>query len=115
MQVLTEEVAAVERAHDRLGLSYREIAGALRADESTVHRWRSGTTEPSRVFIDRLEALQEFMDELGPTFRSKDAARGWLDRPVPDLGGRTPRALLLGGRLERVTRLLLRLNIGMTS
>ncbi|MGH7563094.1 MAG: helix-turn-helix domain-containing protein [Gemmatimonadota bacterium] len=114
MAVLARPLRAVEAAHDRLGLSYREIADALRADESTVHRWRSGVTEPSAVFVDRLEALQELVDEARRTFRSYGVARSWLDREVPDLGGRSPRSVIVTGRLEQVTRLLLGLNLGMT-
>lgn len=114
MPVVARPLRAIETAHDRLGLSYREIAGSLRADESTVHRWRSGTTQPSAVFLDRLEALEELVEEVCRTFRSPAATRSWLDREVPDLGGRSPRSVIVAGRLERVTRLLLGLNLGMT-
>lgn len=115
MAVLARQLRVVEKAHDRLGLSYREIAEALRADESTVHRWRSGATEPSPVFLERLEALEELVTEVGRTFGSDDAARSWLDREVADLGGRSPRSVIVTGRLERVTRLLLGLNLGLTA
>lgn len=113
--VLARRLQAIEAAHDRLGLTYREVARALRADESTLHRWRGGETEPSPVFLDRLEALEEFLAEVARTFRSDEAALRWLDREVPALDGRTPRELLLAGRMERLTGLLLSLNLGMTA
>lgn len=115
MAVLARRLHAVEEAHDRLGLTYRAVAAALRADESTLHRWRGGETEPSPVFLDRLAALEEFLAEVARTFRSDAAARRWLDREVPELDGRTPRELLLAGRVERLTAILLALNLGMTA
>lgn len=115
MSVLDTRLRAIEQAHERLDLSYREIASALRADESTVHRWRTGATEPSPVFLDRLEALEELLRELDRTFRSPDDARAWLDRKVRQLGGQRPRELLLKGRMERVTGILMALNLGVTT
>ncbi|MFQ5889624.1 MAG: antitoxin Xre/MbcA/ParS toxin-binding domain-containing protein [Gemmatimonadota bacterium] len=115
MAVLARQLRALEDAHDRLGLSYRNLSDVLRADESTLHRWRSGTSEPSPAFLDRLEALGEFLEQLRATFRSDDAARTWLDREVPELGGGTPRKQLLAGRVERLTAILLGLNVGVTT
>jgi transcriptional regulator with XRE-family HTH domain len=112
MSVLRSELKAVEEAHDLLGLTYREIAAALKADESTLHRWRSAESDPSPIFLSRLESLEEFLRELEGTFRSWDAARRWLDREVEALAGRRPREVLLQGRLERVTGVLLSLNLG---
>lgn len=115
MAVLDARLRAIERAHEQLDLSYRDIASALRADESTVHRWRSGATDPSPVFLDRLEALGELLEELDRTFRSLEGAREWLDRTVVELDDRRPRDLLLEGRMERLTAVLMALNLGMTT
>lgn len=115
MAVLPGQLEAIERAHDGLGLSYRDVARVLRADESTLHRWRGGTTEPSPVFLDRLETLEALLDELDRTFREPEHARAWLDREVEELGGRRPRDLLLAGRMERVVAVLLALNLGVTT
>ncbi len=41
-------------------------------------------------------------------------ARYWLDRKVPALQGRTPREVLLSGRIERLTGLLAKFNAGNT-
>lgn len=112
MAVLQRQLRAIERAHEYLDLSYREIANAIRADESTLHRWRAGTTEPSPVFLDRLESLSRFLDQLDDTFRDPEHARSWLEREVPELQGRRPLDELSEGRMERITAVLLALNLG---
>lgn len=115
MATLVQELQTVELSHDALGLTYQEIARAIRADESTLHRWRSGDTEPSPVFLGRLDALGELLIELRRTFNDWDAARRWLDQSVPYLAGETPRAALLSGRVEKLTALLGALNAGIFS
>ena len=87
---------------------------ALRADESTLHRWRSGG-DPSPVFSARLEALEEFLAELQETFREPQDAREWLDTEVPALKGRRPIEVIGEGRIEVLTGLLYALNAGMTT
>lgn len=94
-----------------LGLTYREIAASLGADESTLHRWRSGTSAPRSVFLSRMDALREMREELLAAMPPRAAAE-WLRTPVPALDGRRPAELLIEGRIEPVTRLLLRLNLG---
>lgn len=112
MATLAHQLRAVEQAHDLLGLTYAEVARAIKADESTVHRWRSGDSEPSPIFLDRLDALGELLTELRRTVRDQATARYWLDRAVPALGGRTPRELLFAGRIERLTGILMSFNAG---
>lgn len=112
MATLAHELRAVEQAHDLLGLTYAEVARAIRADESTIHRWRSGDSVPSPVFLDRLDALGELLGELRRTVKDQVTARYWLDRKVPVLQGRTPREVLLAGRIERLTGLLTSFNAG---
>jgi putative toxin-antitoxin system antitoxin component (TIGR02293 family) len=112
MAVLQRQLRAIERAHDYLDLSYRDVARALRSDESTLHRWRAGKTDPSPVFLDRLESLSELLDELERTFRNSEHARSWLQREVSELDDRRPADLLVEGRIERITAVLLALNLG---
>jgi uncharacterized protein (DUF2384 family) len=114
MAVLIPHVRAIENAHEYLGLSYQKIAEAIKADESTLHRWRSGG-EPSPVFAARLEALEEFLDELKETFRRAHDAREWLETEVQALKGRRPIDLIGEGRLEVLTGLLYALNSGMAT
>lgn len=108
------ELQVVEEARRVLGLTYKQIAQAIRADESTFHRWRSGESEPSPVFLARLEAMAEFLRELNDTFRRREDAQSWLGASVPALKGKRPLDLLLEGRVETLTGVLYALNSGMT-
>ncbi len=103
----------IEELHDRLGFTYRELAGAIHADEATLHRWRKGGgAAPSPVYLARLAALQTFMDELRRTFRRWDDAAAWVDRAAPAFRDATPRSLILEGHVDRVTGVLYALNAG---
>ena len=103
----------VEELHDRLGFTYRELAGAIHADEATLHRWRKGNgAAPSPVYLARLAALQAFLDELQRTFRRWEDAVAWLERAAPAFRNETPRALILAGHVDRVTGVLYALNAG---
>jgi uncharacterized protein (DUF2384 family) len=108
---LAPQLQYIEEAHEALGLTWRQIAGALGADESTLHRWRSGESEPRSVYLRRMEALKEFQAELFAALRP-EYAREWLSTPVPSLGGRRPIDLLLEGGIEPLTRIMMRLNLG---
>jgi transcriptional regulator with XRE-family HTH domain len=113
MATLTPQLEAVEQTHDLLGLTYREIADAINATESTLHRWRKGHgADPTPVFRARLEALAAFMVELGRTFRDWNEARVWLDQRITFLADRTPREMILSGHVDRVTGVLYALNAG---
>ena len=110
-------LAVVEALHDRLGFTYRELAGAVHADEATLHRWRANAERgagapPSPVYLARLAALEAFLDELARTFRQWDDAVAWVDRPAPAFRGETPRALIRAGHVDRVTGVLYALNAG---
>ena len=93
-------VAVIERARLDWDLRYDEIADALGADESTLHRWRARATRPSRAFRTRLAALSTLMAVVARDYPTPDDARRWLAEPLPALGGYTPRALLTSGRAE---------------
>lgn len=108
---LASQLRYVEDAHDVLGLTYRQIAAAMGADESTLHRWRAGDSAPRSIFLSRMDALREFQQELLETM-SPVAARAWLQQPAPALDSRSPAELLDEGRIEPLTRLLIRLNLG---
>jgi uncharacterized protein (DUF2384 family) len=108
---LVPQLAFVEDAHDVLELAYHQIAAALGANESTLHRWRAGESEPRSVFVSRMEALHELQTELLDAM-APAAAREWLYRAVPSLDGRRPVDLITEGRIEPVVRLLMRLNLG---
>jgi transcriptional regulator with XRE-family HTH domain len=106
-------LTVVEELHDQLGFTYRELAGAIHADEATLHRWRKGSgAAPSPVYLARLAALQTFVDELRRTFQRWEDAAVWVDRPAPAFRNETPRALVLAGHVDRVTGVLYALNAG---
>ncbi len=115
MATTVAHLPVVDEAHKVLGLTYKQVAGILRADESTLQRWRTGTSDPSPVFLGRMESLDELLRELRATFRRTNAAKRWLETPVPAFGDQRPLDLLLGGRIERVTAALQAFNSGMTT
>lgn len=100
----------VELARSVLGLDYGEIARAVQADESTLYRWRLGQA-PTAVYLSRLERLDDLVREIQRTMRP-EAIPDWLDRPIPALGGETPRSMILTGRSETVLGMLISLNAG---
>lgn len=106
MTVAATAVTTIEHAHRVLGLTYIELARALAADESTLHRWRSGYTVPSPVFETRLAGLAELLAALERVFPDWNAATAWLQAPLGEIGGREPRALLLQGRCDVILGIL---------
>lgn len=114
MAVMSPHVQAIEEAHDYLGLPYHKLAKAIKADESTLHRWRSGG-EPSPVFSARLEALEELLVQLRETFQRREDARRWLERKIPALKQKRPIDLISEGRIEVLTGLLYALSSGMAT
>jgi transcriptional regulator with XRE-family HTH domain len=107
------QVTTIEAARQQLDLSYREIAQALHAEESTVHRWRNGSVLPTPVFIGRLGSLGDLLVELNRTFARQADTREWLANPNPALQNKTPLEVILGGQMDRVTGMLYALNAGL--
>jgi uncharacterized protein (DUF2384 family) len=101
------DLASIEHAHDVLRLSYFEIARALHADETTLHRWRRGASAPSPVFAARLTALARCVDALGRAYPHPAEAGAWLAAPHPMLGAQSPREALDAGEIGLVTGALL--------
>jgi transcriptional regulator with XRE-family HTH domain len=101
----------IDEAQEYLRLTVKEIAAACNANEATVHRWLSAKASPTYVFLWRLTALSELVGAMEKYFPSANEARAWLDRPRPELVGfsdvEVPRDLLLGGRADILTGLLL--------
>jgi hypothetical protein len=111
MPVTTEsgtDMHALDRAHDRLHLSWADVGAIVGVDESTIHRWRSGTSVPRPMARSRLAQLQETLDLLRRVFAGPDLARQWLTEKRPrGLGGTdTPLAVMRAGRIDRVLMLL---------
>lgn len=102
----TARIDAIERAHTTLGLPYVDIARLLLTGESTLYRWRAGTTAPTGVNRARLTVLDEFVSALERAFPDEATASAWLDAPLAPLGGRQPRVLLAEGRVELLVGVL---------
>lgn len=98
---------AIERARQALDLTYGEIATSISANESTLHRWRSGESRPSRGFRLRILRLAELVDALERAFPEPERARAWLHAPHASLWGQAPLALLRQGRPDLVLGVLL--------
>jgi transcriptional regulator with XRE-family HTH domain len=114
MEVQSSTLPGVAEAKEYLGLSLKQIAQAVQADESTLHRWLSGPVTPSPVFLARLEAVEVLVKEMRRTFREEARARQWLSQSLPALDGKTPIELVLEGRSEVLTGMLYALNSGMS-
>lgn len=115
MATIVRELEALERLHAEFGFSYAQLAQALNTSEPTLHRWRRGSGgEPTPVYLKRLEAFEAFLNELDDLFASKRAATAWLDKSLNVLKDRTPREMILGGHVDRVTGVLYALNAGVS-
>ena len=101
-------VAQIERARTELGLTYAEIAAALKVDESTLHRWRAGRErQRSSAGARGIEGLSLLMDAQAKRFGNDHrGANAWMDTPNASCGGDTPRVWLRDGRADYLAGLL---------
>jgi uncharacterized protein (DUF2384 family) len=93
---------AVHQLESDLGLSSKDLTGALSVDRRTLERWVSGETYPQRDARRRLVALLGLHDRLCEAFDGSEGAREWLHAPSRYLGGITPAEAVRTGRLDRV-------------
>ena len=100
-------VEAIKRARRTLQFTYAEVAQAITADQSTLHRWQSGQSRPTAGSRLRLIALAELIDALERAYPDPDQARTWLNGPLCCLDGRTPRRVLEEGRPDLLTGILI--------
>lgn len=102
------DLRVLGRAHAKLKLGWSDIGQIIGVDESTLHRWRSGTSRPRPMAVARLALFEELLSLLNRVFAGPDVARKWLIEKRPaGLGGRdTPMDVMLAGRLDRVVSLL---------
>lgn len=103
---VSKQVGAIEQAHDRLALSYGDVARVVGADESSIHRWRKGETEPSPIFRRQLASLGRLLLALEAAFDTWSKASSWLGRRFPASSGETIRDLLMAGEIDRVIALV---------
>jgi uncharacterized protein (DUF2384 family) len=102
------DLSVLERAHTRLQLGWEDISHIIGVDESTVHRWRSGTSTPRPITHARIAQFADLLEMLPRLFAGPDRAREWLNERRPDaLGGmETPLEVMRAGRIDRVLTLL---------
>jgi putative toxin-antitoxin system antitoxin component (TIGR02293 family) len=95
-----------------LDLPVRTVAVALAIPERTMHRLKQATVVPA-VIADKVARARDVLDRAAAVLGSRPAARHWLARPNPALGGDTPLSRLdtsLGW--EQVKQLLGRIEHG---
>lgn len=116
MVTIDREVRAANQTldwvHDKLGLDWTEVAGAVGADRRTIYRWRRGRSGPSAEHRERIEDLRELRFLLETVLPDWDARLEWLYASVPQLRGRTPISLIRLGRLDAVIGVLAGLESG---
>jgi hypothetical protein len=98
--------AALGWAADELEFSDREISQTLGVDRKTVHRWRNRESVPGPEQRKQVEKLSQLKWLLDNAFRTPDIGKRWLYRPASGLGGKTPAASLLEGKIDSVIGVL---------
>lgn len=86
-------------------LSYRDIARATGAGDSTVRAWIRGTRAPTGERAERLVELSAVVERLA---RVMDPAYipVWLRKPVGALDDEKPIDVLSSGEYRRISRLI---------
>lgn len=102
----------VETLERDLGLSARDLAGAVGVSQRTVERWRHGAV-PQEETLKRLDTLVELHHRLSESFTSMDAARAWLHRSNEYLRGMEPVDALRVGHPQQVHNALEIIDSGM--
>jgi putative toxin-antitoxin system antitoxin component (TIGR02293 family) len=95
-----------------LGLPLRNVAAALAIPERTLHRLKHAPVVPPAI-ADKVARTHDVLTRASEVLGSPAAARMWLVRPNPAIGGETPLSLLdtsLGW--ERVKQVLGRIEHG---
>ena len=98
----TEALLPLERAHEQLGITYKNLADIIGADESTVHRWRRGSFSPSPVFRRQLDMLDDCVQRAGSVFDSWRRARAWVHTENEAFGDDRPLDVLRRGGFQQV-------------
>lgn len=89
----------LEIAGQRLGLTQEQVASALNLSAQTTRHWDSETEiyQTNKSTRDLCELLSR-MDEYVVASKEKD----WLSSPLKALGGRSPRELIIEGRIREL-------------
>ncbi len=98
--------AALGWAAEELEFSEPEISQTLGVDRKSVHRWRRRESVPGPEQRKQVEKLSQLKWLLNNAFRTPEIGKRWLYRPAPGLGGKTPAASLLEGKIDSVIGVL---------
>ncbi len=86
---------------DYLSVPLNQLSGALGKNYSSVHK------TPAAVSLQpRLRSIKRILEILEQVFPSRSSVLAWLNCPHPDLGGRTPLAVILEGYPDAVEDML---------
>lgn len=96
-----EAVHVQEMGH----LSYRDIAHATGAGESTARAWLNGTRSPSGDRAYRLAELSGIVERLQGVVEA-EYIPVWINKPIRALGDRKPIDLIAKGQYRDVARLI---------
>ena len=88
---------AIQQANEILGLSFSEVAEVLGVHRRTVFRYRKLESVPSVKVQERLANIREISSLLDEAFINIAAQQEWLHSPVPMLGNRKPKDLIMNG------------------
>jgi transcriptional regulator with XRE-family HTH domain len=102
------DLESLQKTGERLGLGLQDLADIVGVDQSTLYRWRQGTSAPRAIVLTRMEQIGEAFAMLRRLFQGPDLARQWLHESKPaSLGGDvTPLEVMRAGRVDRVLMLL---------
>jgi putative toxin-antitoxin system antitoxin component (TIGR02293 family) len=76
-----------------LHLPVRMVADALAIPERTLHRLKHAPIVPAGI-ADKVARVHDVLRRAAAVLGSREAARAWLRRTNPALGGKTPLSLL---------------------
>jgi DNA-binding XRE family transcriptional regulator len=96
-------------ARRRLGLTQQEMATAIGVTDRTIQNWETGQNlSQIEKKTEKLRRLLRLMDE----FVVVPKEREWLLTKLPALGGKTPKEVILAGKMDDLILELSRLEEG---
>jgi hypothetical protein len=100
---VSDPKATLDYLRTHVGLSVRELAQVLGADERTVRRWTMPSEQSAlqQRFAERIDDLRDLVRLLGSTLPGEQTGR-WLRARNHVLKGGRPLELLADGQYERV-------------
>ena len=110
--VMSSAVAtSLEAIHQKVGISFRDIAQLMNTTAETVSRWKTERAQPRPAKFKKLATLAWLAEQLAE-FYEPDQARLWLFTPQRLLGGARPADRIEEDRLEEVLALINQLQDG---